>query len=314
MRYSLIIPHYNDVSRLQRLLDTVPVNRADIEVIVVDDCSPDHVSVKLIKDQWPTVCWMSTPKNSGAGAARNIGLAEANGQYLIFADSDDQFLPDAFGIFDEHITPEFELVYFLAEAKQEADDSRSLRADRMNELCSTYLNAPSEATLKLLNLKHVVPWAKVYSRQFIKDIAISFEEVRFSNDVAFNVLSAIQTKKLRVVPKPVYVCFRRPDSLTGDPTPEAFLERVGVQIRLASALKMLGVESQYLPSGTGLLMKATFGYGLITAYKTGRLIQGSDLKPINPLDIFKITLWMNFFRLLLTENKEKKKASRNSLS
>ncbi|MAY25772.1 MAG: hypothetical protein CMK02_05680 [Polycyclovorans sp.] len=40
MRLSIIIPHFNDWTRLERLLRSVAVARDDVEVIVVDDCSP----------------------------------------------------------------------------------------------------------------------------------------------------------------------------------------------------------------------------------------------------------------------------------
>lgn len=213
MRYSLVVPHYNDVLRLERLLKSVPLGRRDIEVLVVDDCSPGRVDLSSLAERWPMVRWLTTQRNAGAGAARNVGLGHARAECLVFADSDDEFLPGAFDVFDRHVGPDDELVYFLAEAVQEVDGAPSNRADRMNGLCRAYLASPSVSSLERLKLGHVNPVAKVYMRQFIERRQIRFEEIRINDDVAFNVLAAIQAERVRVVPVPVYRVFRRMGSL-----------------------------------------------------------------------------------------------------
>ncbi len=150
--YSLIIPHFNDPVRLERLLCSIPVERADVEVIVVDDCSPDEGTLDAVRARWPRVQWLSTPENAGAGVGRNVGLDAARGRWLVFADSDDEFLPDAFETFDRVLRPDDELVYFLAEAVQEVDGTPSSRAIRANELCRGYFDEPSKANLDRLEL------------------------------------------------------------------------------------------------------------------------------------------------------------------
>jgi GT2 family glycosyltransferase len=67
VNYSLIVPHYDDTDRLERLLRSVPLERDDIEVIVVDDCTPDQQGLDLVRQRWPRVRWLSTPENAGAG-------------------------------------------------------------------------------------------------------------------------------------------------------------------------------------------------------------------------------------------------------
>lgn len=244
IRYSVIIPHFDQATRLERLLRTLPVSRGDIEVIVVDDCSPDPLALQSLQRRWPIVRWLSTDQNSGAGAARNVGLYCAIGEYLVFADSDDEFLPGAFEVFDVNVGPEDELVYFFADAVQEVDGSASNRADRANELCRRYLERQSDATFERLALGHVVPWGKVYSRRFIERCDIAFDEIRVSNDVAFNVLAAVQARRVRVVPLPVYRVFRREGGLTTQEDTGSLTIRVRALARLNRRLESLSVPAR----------------------------------------------------------------------
>lgn len=249
MKYSLVIPHFNDPERLVRLLRTVPVDRSDLEVLVVDDCSPGQVKLMELQAHWPMVNWLSTEYNAGAGAARNVGLANAEGELLVFADSDDEFLPGAFVVFDENIKGDVDLVYFLADAVQEVDGSPSSRAVRANELCWRYLDNSTTVSLERLNLGHVVPWAKVYSRRFIESCGVKFDETSVSNDVAFNVLASVQADNVKVVPITVYRVFRREGSLTVEEGLSSTLERIRVLSQLNCQLAVLQVPGRMHAGG-----------------------------------------------------------------
>lgn len=309
MRYSLIIPHYNDTVRLERLLCTVPIERRDLEVLVVDDCSPDQSKLLVLRELWPKIRWLSTKTNSGAGAARNVGLLQAKGERLIFADSDDEFLPEAFNIFDEYAGGNEELVYFLAEAMQEVDGTPSNRADGISALCKSYLTDPSPQALKELKLRHVVPWAKVYERKFIERCGVTFRETQVGNDVEFNVLAAIQARKVRVIPKAVYRIMRRPGSLTANPSPEAFLARVAGRARLARILKEMGIKRGVKASGW---MLNSFSYGPRTVIKTCYLCLTSDMY-IDLFRVFDLSKWKVFFNGKRADHEEKNSANSSHL-
>lgn len=304
MRYSVIIPHFNDPERLDRLLRSIPNDRRDLEVLVIDDCSPDQSALESVKARWPMVRWLSTHQNAGAGAARNSGLDEARGERLVFADSDDVFLPDSFDVFDEHVGRDTELAYFLAEAVQEVDGSPSVRADGVNRLCQTYLDSPTEENLERLKLGHVVPWAKVYSRVYVVNAGVRFEETWVSNDVAFNVLAAIHASRIKVVPLPVYRIYRRGGSLTTKSTAEAYIERLGVVARLASVLKGHGVTQ--LPSATGWLMTSV-SYGPKTMAKTWCVCLTSDMR-IDIWRFLQLSRWKRFLKTRVAMRGELKRS------
>ena len=90
--FSVIIPLYNRRSLVTEAIDSVLAQEyQDFELIVVDDGStdggPDVVAgygerVKLLRQE-----------NQGPGAARNLGLKHASGDYVAFLDSDDRWFP-----------------------------------------------------------------------------------------------------------------------------------------------------------------------------------------------------------------------------
>ena len=306
MKYTLIIPHYNDTTRLERLLKSVPVFRADLEVIVIDDCSPDQRALSILKQSWPKVIWQSTPKNSGAGAGRNIGLLNASGKYLIFSDSDDEFSPNAFDVFDENVEGKNDLFYFLAEGRQEVDGTTSVRAGRLNAICLEYLEKKTHSSLEKLRLEQVVPWAKVYSKEAVSKLDIRFEETRVSNDISFNVLAALQIKNIKVIPEVVYKVYRRRGSLTADPTAEAFLERMEVSARLSTKLKYL--NSSYTRSAIGYIVRS-FSYDLDTVLKAIYIGIFSDLK-LSVFTALNPWRWFSFLHTHLSDKREKKSADK----
>ncbi len=302
IKYSVIIPHYNDSARLIRMLSSIPLSREDLEVLVVDDCSSDQESLNQVMIKYPAVNWLSTQKNAGAGAARNVGLNHAAGKWLLFADSDDQFTHDAFDIFDRFLSNNDELVYFLTEAVQEVNGELSNRSDRINELCFLYFGDPSEENLSKLKFGHVNPIGKIYSRDFIELHGIRFDEVMVANDVRFNVVAALKARHLQVVLECVYRIYRRPGSLTSDGSGELFLQRVLVQAKLARELQSIGVVHRI--SATGWML-SSIEYGPSVAFATWRICLSSPMK-IKVGNIFNISRWLKFFRTRWRNSLEKK--------
>lgn len=90
---SAIIPCFNQALYLGEAIDSVIAQTfADIEIIVVDDGSTDNTAA--IASRCPGVRLVSQ-RNSGLAAARNSGMRESQGQYLVFLDADDRLLPSA---------------------------------------------------------------------------------------------------------------------------------------------------------------------------------------------------------------------------
>ena len=99
---SIICPTYNRASFLDACVDSMArLKDFDIEFLIVDDCSTDSTRevVQKIQDEHGAqkIRFFCLEKNSGAQAARNRGISEAQGDFLMFVDSDDVVVPD--GVF-----------------------------------------------------------------------------------------------------------------------------------------------------------------------------------------------------------------------
>lgn len=89
--FSIIIPTYNRSSFLKRTVQTICKQRySNFELIIVDDGSTDNTSeiVKQLQDTDPRIKYIHQV-NSERGAARNKGFLSAQGEYVVFFDSDD---------------------------------------------------------------------------------------------------------------------------------------------------------------------------------------------------------------------------------
>ncbi len=126
-RFSILIPTYNRAAFLPETLASVFAQTfSDYEIIVIDDGSSDH-TLDVLSAYEPQV-QVLRQDNRGPGAARNLGLRSARGEYVVFLDSDDLFLPWTLSIFDEgirrHDTP---AMLMCAPCRFSADDPLEAR-------------------------------------------------------------------------------------------------------------------------------------------------------------------------------------------
>lgn len=97
---SIILPAYNAESCIQSTIQSV-LNQTytDWELIVIDDGSTDNTVAicQQIQASDKRINIFSKP-NGGPSSARNLGLQQVHGEYLMFLDADDQFAPNALEI------------------------------------------------------------------------------------------------------------------------------------------------------------------------------------------------------------------------
>ena len=232
--FSIIIPHHNIPELLQRCLDSIP-DVPEVQVIVVDDNSSEQ---KVDFEHFPglsrthTQCILDK-QGGGAGHARNIGLRNADGKWLVFADADDFFTKNAFDILKNHKDDKEDIILF----KSNSVDSDSLipanRFEDLNLAIDDVLSGRLSA--KEAILKRPGPVCKMFRRSYIAQKDIWFDEVIASNDMMFVTKATCwcNDNAVTVYDDILYTVTTRTGSLTEErkTNPNNFLCRLGVQIR-----------------------------------------------------------------------------------
>lgn len=92
---SIIIPYYNHAGAIENTLASIKGQTyTDVEVIIVDDGSNVPLEQSQLEKMLPTIQLSTHSENKGAPAARNTGLVQATGEYVIFWDADVVAQPD----------------------------------------------------------------------------------------------------------------------------------------------------------------------------------------------------------------------------
>ncbi|MYQ47129.1 glycosyltransferase, partial [Streptomyces sp. SID4985] len=176
-RFSVIVPCFKVQGFLRECLDSVlGQSYADLEVIAVDDRSPDGCGAILDEyaERDSRVTVLHLPENVGLGRARNAGMPHATGDYLLFLDSDDTLTPGALKAIadrlDETADPDV-LVFDYARTYWWGGTRRNVLAHVLAEAGpGTFTAAARPEILDLL----MVVWNKVYRRDFVTGHGFAF--------------------------------------------------------------------------------------------------------------------------------------------
>lgn len=269
--YSIIIPHKNSVELLQRCLASIP-SRSDIQVIVVDDNSTLTEQERLHfpgTDRDNVTCIFSQD-GGGAGHARNVALPLVQGEWIIFADADDYFEPQAFEVFDRHKESTSDIIYYNVTSRFSDTGLPSNRETSIRPLLEQYnaLDAPSGYRLRL---KFHEPWAKMIRSSMVKTHAIVFDEVRWANDVLFTTKIGYYAQTIEVDLNIVYCVTVAKGSLVHQRSLESRRCRYEVMLRANQFLREVGLAEYQHSLMYSLRRAAKFGpKALIDFIQLGR--------------------------------------------
>lgn len=95
--FSVIIPAYNQAEFLTEAVQSILAQTVqDFEVLIVNDASTDHTDEVIAQFDDPRVIALTHSENRGLPAARNTGMAAAQGEFIALLDADDYFDPRKF--------------------------------------------------------------------------------------------------------------------------------------------------------------------------------------------------------------------------
>lgn len=159
IKVSIIMPAYNSENFIRKSLLSIP-NREDIEIIVINDGSTDRTA-EIAKEF--NVKLIDRKENMGIGYSRKEGLSYAQGEYIMFFDSDDTIVEDNFNAALDMLTGEDIIYYDL----------------KQNDGVVLHLTP---------NTKGIYPGAdkfikRTYIKQFEYPTVRSYEDVRFNGEL-----------------------------------------------------------------------------------------------------------------------------------
>lgn len=183
MEYSVIIPVYNCAAYLRSCVESFPLERRDLELLLIDDGSADGSGALCDQLAREYGCIRVVhQQNGGVSAARNRGIAEARGEYLLFADSDDTVDGEALGkLLDAFPETGADMATFgvVFDYYHKGKKYRSeLLADSRAGMLSTETWRRDFAQLYLCNVWSAV-WNKVFKKDILVEHGLSFSTEMF---------------------------------------------------------------------------------------------------------------------------------------
>ena len=172
---SVISPVYNGAKYLEPfLISVLQQSFPHFELIMVDDGSTDS-SIEIIKSyqKKDSRIHLIGQNHKGAGSARNLGLLQAKGQYIIFLDCDDWFREDFFKTMVDRIEVDQSDIavcgYFIYN-QQTGETEKFVIPETGNQKI--------ERTNLVFDIFAPNPWTKLYRVSFLKQINSYFKRSR----------------------------------------------------------------------------------------------------------------------------------------
>lgn len=258
---SVIIPVYNSASFLPACISSLsPADNEDVEILIIDDGSTDS-SARLVDEynQKYENIRVFHKKNGGSTSARNLGLAQAKGDWIWFVDSDDYVSPFAFSVI-RHVTETriadlfyAPLIFFKKEDRIKWVEC----ADPTKMVSGTdFLKATYKGEYQHYNQQFI------YSRRLLKkcgaylgrDLSSLYrEDIFMYEDVLFCETLLRAARYVCCLPAGIYACRRNMNSVTNKPSDKS----------VESGLSAIDLLKQYPDFPDTFISKRAMEIGLL---------------------------------------------------
>ena len=253
-KLSIIVPVRNEQSSLKRCLDSIlSQSYKDLEIICVDDASSDG-SDDILQDyvnREPRVHATAFQRHLGTVLARKLALLDVQGEYVMFADADDMFLPGAcetaVGLMKE---TQADIVQFSVEFEAEQKDAESLdmfaRVFRSREMESNGTNILYDCFVNHRFMHNL--WNKIYRAEICKEAVRAMPDIQLHHytDLYLSFFILYFAESFRsVITKPCYRYHFGGGVSTKTPDGEQFRDLCEVSKTLPLMEKFLRDQNAY---------------------------------------------------------------------
>lgn len=187
--FSIVIPAYNCENTISSTIRSI-LNQTyqNFELIIVNDGSKDKTQ-NIIEEHLSNRLKLINIPNSGPGKARNIGIKEASGKYLLLVDADDELNKDS--LFIKHqVLKDEEVDLVVGSYITEIWDNDQLMDVKKTKTENMILNNHEEFLQQIYPLMEAqlmyVVWNKIYKLEVIKENNVQFPDYKSCEDRLFN--------------------------------------------------------------------------------------------------------------------------------
>lgn len=234
---TIIVPHYHEPWEvLKYLFDTIQcqrgIDRKDFNVLLVND-GDDVVLDKALFEPYNFEVKYDIKPHGGLSDTRNYGIDHADGEYIMYCDSDDGFLSNyGLHLILGAIQEGFDLLYssFIEEQPQ-GEGWKIYRRDKDMVFCH----------------------GKVYRRQFLLDKKLRFDtSLAFSEDSLFNKIASVEAGKLKEISTPFYLwCWNETSTVRAgreNIVLRRYAEVMGMRTKICEQLRDRGFKEEFYDS------------------------------------------------------------------
>ena len=215
IRITIIIPVYKVEKYIEQCIRSV-LNQTyrELEIIIVDDCSPDR-SIEIAKEcindtvlnEKFHIIFLKHTDNRGLSAARNTGLDAATGDYVYFLDSDDEITEDCIASLVKPLQDylyDFVVGGYTTTNKYKFVAKKDYMLQNNNAILNSFANGEW----------YVYAWNKLYNLNFLRKNRLRFREGVYHEDIPWSFHIAFIASSMLIIRQSTYLYRIRQDSIS----------------------------------------------------------------------------------------------------
>ncbi|WP_454849800.1 glycosyltransferase family 2 protein [Rhizobium binxianense] len=242
-KISIIIPVFKTEKYLEKCIRSV-MNQTltDIEILCVDDCSPDGSSqiIRKLAAEDDRIKLLTHTRNLGLGGARNTAIRAASSPYIAGVDSDDYISPEMLErLWNETENQTIDVISFGFEQV----DENGMRLSVSSPRSRTELN--ENHSLNIFKLTNPAFWNKLWRTDLYIANQIYFPNDVFYQDLATTPRIYAMAKTIKLLDFAPYHYLVRSDSVTYTSSPKHLMDFVKVFEILEGFLRRHGLWERY---------------------------------------------------------------------
>lgn len=242
-KISVIVPIYKTEKYIDKCLQSIrQQSMEDLEIICVDDCSPDNsdIIVERHAREDPRVILIRHEKNLGLGGARNTGIEAAKAGFIASVDSDDYIRSNMMEVlWNATEDGKFDVVQCGFDSVDEKGRKISRQARASNVVVNT------ENSINIFSLMNPAFWNKLWRKSLYTDNNIYFPNHVYYQDTATTPRILAKSTHIKTIDDTLYYYLVRSDSITTTYSSKHIIDYIKVFEVLLSFLKENNIYERY---------------------------------------------------------------------